>query len=67
LKEKGIYKINRLAKELGVSIQTIKNYEAEGILPKAKRDPKGWRYYSREDIIKIKALYQQEIVKKPIN
>lgn len=65
MKDKRIYKIHRLAKELGVSIQTIKNYEAQGILPKAKKDAKGWRYYSWEDIIKIKALYQQEIVKYP--
>jgi DNA-binding transcriptional MerR regulator len=65
MKERKIYKINHLAKELDVSIQTIKNYEAEGILPKAKRDAKGWRYYSREDMIKIKALYQQEITKTP--
>ena len=59
-----IYKTNHLAKELGVSIQTIKNYEASGVLPKARRDKNGWRYYTQEDVIKIKALYQQEIVKK---
>jgi|WetSurSiteA1Bulk_404760.scaffolds.fasta_scaffold744271_1 DNA-binding transcriptional MerR regulator len=58
-----IYKINALAKELGVSIQTIKNYETSGILPKAQRDPKGWRYYTWEDVLKIKALYQEEIKK----
>ncbi len=61
MKNNKIYKINNLAKELGVSIQTIKNYENSGILPKAKRDKKGWRYYTAEDIIKIKALYEQEI------
>ena len=65
MKNRQIYKINRLAKELGVSIQTIKNYEAEGILPRAKRDAKGWRYYSLEDMIKIKALYQHEITGQP--
>lgn len=57
------YKINDLAKELGVSIQTIKNYEVSGILPKARRDAKGWRFYTEEDILKIKALYQEEIIK----
>ena len=64
MKKEVIHKINYLAKELGLSIQTIKNYEASGILPKAKRDSKGWRYYTREDVIKIKALYQQEITGK---
>jgi len=57
------YKTNQLAAELGVSIQTIKNYEASGILPNPKRDNKGWRYYTGEDVIKIKALYQEEIKK----
>ena len=56
-------KIHTLAKELGVSIQTLKNYERSGILPKAKRDNKGWRYYTQEDLIKIKAFYQEEIKK----
>jgi len=59
------YKIKDLAKELGVSIQTIKNYEASGTLPNAKRDAKGWRYYTEEDILKIKALFQEEITSLP--
>ncbi|RKY43178.1 MAG: hypothetical protein DRP80_05895 [Candidatus Omnitrophota bacterium] len=60
-KEEKIYKIKDIAQELGVSIQTVKNYENLGILPKAKRDEKGWRYYTQEDLIKIKALYKEEI------
>ncbi len=59
---KTIYlKINKLAKELNVSIQTIKNYETWGILPKARRDNKHWRYYTTEDVLKIKALFAEEI------
>ncbi|MFH2137122.1 MAG: MerR family transcriptional regulator [Candidatus Omnitrophota bacterium] len=54
-------KINYLAKELGVAIQTIKNYEAKGILPKARRDSQQWRYYTEEDVIKIKALFSDDI------
>ncbi|RKY28304.1 MAG: hypothetical protein DRP61_02060 [Candidatus Omnitrophota bacterium] len=60
-KKEKIYKIKDIAQELGVSIQTVKNYENLGILPKAKRDEKGWRYYTQEDLIKIKALYKEEI------
>ena len=63
MKKYRLYKINHLAGQLGVSIQTIKNYETQGILPKAKRDDKGWRYYTQEDIIKIRALYEQELKK----
>jgi len=61
MKNSKTYKINELAKQLEVSIQTIKNYESSGILPKARRDKKGWRFYTQEDIIKIKAFYQEEI------
>jgi len=64
VKNNKIYKINEVAKKLEVSIQTIKNYENWGILPKAKRDEKGWRYYTEEDLIKIKALYQEDIKTK---
>ena len=63
VKKSKILKINHLAKELGISIQSVKNYETQGILPKAKRDAKGWRYYTEEDIIKVKALYREEITR----
>jgi DNA-binding transcriptional MerR regulator len=59
--KKNKIKINNLAKELNVSIQTIKNYETWGILPKARRDEKKWRYYTQEDVLKIKALFAEEI------
>jgi predicted site-specific integrase-resolvase len=65
MQQRRVYKINKIAKELGVSIQTIKNYEDRGILPKPKRDIIGWRYYTWEDLVKIKALYVEEIVKRP--
>jgi DNA-binding transcriptional MerR regulator len=56
-----VYKINTIAKELAVSIQTIKNYEALGLLPKPRKDAKGWRFYTLEDLIKIKSLYKNEL------
>jgi DNA-binding transcriptional MerR regulator len=55
------YRIHSLAKELGVSVQTIKNYEEKGILPRARRDDKGWRYYTGEDVLKVKALYMDDV------
>ena len=59
--KKNIIKINDLANQLNVSIQTVKNYEAWGLLPKARRDEKKWRYYTVEDVLKIKALFADEI------
>ena len=58
------HRINALAKSLGVSAQTVKNYENQGILPRARRDARGWRYYTDEDILKIRALYVSEIRKE---
>ncbi len=55
------YRIHSLARELGVSVQTIKNYEEKGILPRARRDEKGWRYYTGEDVLKVKALYMDDL------
>ena len=57
------HRINALARELGVSIQTVKNYEEQGVIPRARRDEKGWRYYTGEDVLKIKALFSDELVR----
>ena len=54
--EKEIYKMNDLAKELDRDKSTLLRWEKEGIIPLAKRDSRGWRFYSSEDfqnIVKI--------------
>lgn len=38
------------AKELGVSVDTLKRWEAAGIIPKAHRTAGGHRRYSQDDI-----------------
>ena len=50
------YKISELAKELERSVLTIKKWEAEGLIPKAKRDSRNWRYYTEDDIREIRAI-----------
>jgi len=47
---KRIYKINELAKELDRSSLTIKRWEARGVIPKARRDSRGWRYYTMDEV-----------------
>lgn len=39
-------KIGELAREAGVSIDTIRFYERRGLLPKPDRKPSGYRVYS---------------------
>ena len=45
-----IYRIGELAKELDRRPLTIKRWESLGLIPKARRDSRGWRYYTREDV-----------------
>ena len=47
------YKISDLARELDRSQLTIKRWEASGLIPKARRDSRGWRYYTEDDIKEI--------------
>lgn len=54
--ERRIYKIGELAKELDRSTLTIKKWEESGLIPKAKRDSRGWRYYTEGDIGRIKEI-----------
>jgi DNA-binding transcriptional MerR regulator len=48
-----IYKINELAKKLDRIPLTIKRWEASGVIPKARRDSRGWRYYTEDDVKEI--------------
>lgn len=51
------YTVHDIAKPLGLSAQTIRNYENSGKLPRPKKDKNGWRYYTEEDFTKIRAYF----------
>jgi len=53
------YRIGELAKELDRSTLTIKKWEENGLIPEAKRDSRGWRYYTEEDINEIKRVIKE--------
>jgi MerR family copper efflux transcriptional regulator len=42
--------IGQVAAQAGVNIQTLRYYERQGILPKAKRSASGYREYSPETV-----------------
>lgn len=46
-------RIGELAKEVERSVPYLKKLEKEGVLPKPKRDSRGWRYYTDEDVTMI--------------
>ena len=50
--ERRMYKIDR-------STLTIKKWEESGLIPKARRDSRGWRYYTEGDIGKIKEILKE--------
>ena len=46
--------IGAASSESGVGIETIRYYEREGIVPPAKRSENGRRFYSDEDISRLR-------------
>ncbi|MDQ1329180.1 MAG: MerR family transcriptional regulator [Candidatus Poribacteria bacterium] len=54
-----IYKVGELAKELDRRPLTIKRWESLGLIPKAKRDSKGWRYYTVDDVKSIVRMVKE--------
>ena len=46
---KGIYKIKDLVHALDRDKTTILRWEKQGLIPQAKRDSRGWRYYTEDD------------------
>jgi DNA-binding transcriptional MerR regulator len=50
------YKIGQAADELGVSSSWLRFGERLGALPRARRNQSGWRYYTPEDIERLRRL-----------
>lgn len=48
-----VYKIKDLALRLDRSILTIKRWEKQGLIPKARKDSRGWRIYSETEVQEI--------------
>lgn len=48
-----LMKIGEFAKELGVSVQQIRDMDKNGILKPAAVSPKGTRYYSEEQLYRF--------------
>ena len=48
------YRISEAARELGISIEWLRKGEARGFFPLALRDCNGHRYYTEEDIERMR-------------
>jgi DNA-binding transcriptional MerR regulator len=45
-----LYKIKDVALRLDRSILTIKRWEKQGLIPKARKDSRGWRVYTEDEV-----------------
>jgi hypothetical protein len=48
------YRISEAARELGISIEWLRKGEARGFFPRALRDRNGHRYYTEEDLERMR-------------
>jgi DNA-binding transcriptional MerR regulator len=56
LTEQRTSSISQAADELGVTPSWLRFGERLGALPLARRTPSGWRYYTQEDIERLRRL-----------
>ncbi len=54
----GRLSITDIAKELGVTPKTITRWEKAGKIKRAKRDWRGWRVYSSDELGEMKNLVE---------
>ena len=48
--------ITKVAEKVGVTVKTLIRWEKAGRIKKARRDWKGWRSYSEEELSDIKKI-----------
>ncbi len=54
----GRLSITEVAGKLGVTPKTITRWEKSGKIKRAKRDWKGWRVYSPQEVAEMKSLVE---------
>ena len=55
----GKYRINDIARKIDRDKSTIIRWEEHSLIPKAKRDSRGWRYYSKKEVERIIGLVRK--------
>ena len=50
--------ITNVAKYLGITPRTIMRWEKNGKIKRSKRDWRGWRFYTKEDLEEIRRFYE---------
>ncbi len=47
------YRLKDIVDKIDRDKTTLIRWENEGMIPKAKRDSRGWRYYTRDEVVNI--------------
>ena len=55
----GHYRISDIATQVDRSITALCRWEKEGVIPKAKRDSRGWRVYTENQVEEIIQLIKK--------
>ena len=50
--------VTNVAEKIGVTVKTIIRWEKSGKIKKPKRDWKGWRFYSQDDLGEIQRFVE---------
>ncbi|MCH7828921.1 MerR family transcriptional regulator [Patescibacteria group bacterium] len=50
------YYLNEILKRVDRNKTTLIRWEAVGLIPKAKRDSRGWRYYTEKEVLAVVKL-----------
>jgi len=59
------YRISEAARELGISIEWLRKGEARGFFPPALRDRNGQRYYTEEDMERMRNRRTSRSAREP--
>lgn len=51
--------LNEILREIDRNKTTLIRWEEEGLIPKARRDSRGWRYYSQKEVQRIIKLIKK--------
>jgi DNA-binding transcriptional MerR regulator len=58
--------IGAAARRAGVSVRAIRFYEAEGLLPPARRTAAGYRLYTRNDVRRLRLIRRARLLGVPL-
>ena len=47
------YRLKDIEEKIDRDKTTLIRWEDKGLIPKAKRDSRGWRYYSKDEVLQI--------------